>query len=208
MPSAADYDGFPQVENGVGAVRVLVDEWARLKAGRLPPGLAPATVVCGTLIAPVLGPILADLNALTGVDLQLVPVVNQFFGPVTTVSGLLTRQDVVAALQGRPLGERVLLPRAMFTGRYGAEAARPGMTLDDWSLDEISARLDRQVTMTGTLEVAGCAASRTRCGGRTRRPIRNEPWPGRQIQETRGNRFMLRSSIASSFATSTVTTAV
>jgi len=152
VPSAADYDGFPQVENGVGAVRVLVDEWARLKAGRLPPGLAPATVVCGTLIAPVLGPILADLNALTGVDLQLVPVVNQFFGPVTTVSGLLTGQDVVAALQGRPLGERVLLPRAMFTGRYGAEAARPGMTLDDWSLDEISARLDRQVTMTGTLE--------------------------------------------------------
>ncbi|MGD8792207.1 MAG: DUF512 domain-containing protein, partial [Anaerolineae bacterium] len=124
VPPAGAYDGFPQVENGVGMVRRLLDEWQRVKAdlpARLP---SRATVVCGTLIAPVLDGIVAELNALAGTAWRLVPVVNDFFGPVTTVSGLLAGQDVVAALRGQPLGEVLLLPRAMFTGRYGAGSAR------------------------------------------------------------------------------------
>ena len=63
------------------------------------------------LIAPVLGRIVDEMNALTGSELRLVPVVNDFFGPVTAVSGLLAGPDVVAALHGRPLGEVVLLPQ-------------------------------------------------------------------------------------------------
>jgi NifB/MoaA-like Fe-S oxidoreductase len=48
--------------------------------------------------------IVEELGRVTGFDLRLVPVVNQFFGPVTTVSGLLTGADVVAALQDQSLG--------------------------------------------------------------------------------------------------------
>jgi NifB/MoaA-like Fe-S oxidoreductase len=84
----------------------------------------------------------------------LVPVANDFFGPVTTVSGLLTGQDVVAALQGRPPGELVLLPRAMFTGSYGAGSAPPDSTLDDMSLAGISERLGVPAVMAGTLTEA------------------------------------------------------
>ncbi|RPI49346.1 MAG: DUF512 domain-containing protein, partial [Chloroflexi bacterium] len=54
VPPARAYDGYPQVENGVGMVRRLLDEWQALK-GRLPgKELRPATLACGTLIAPVL----------------------------------------------------------------------------------------------------------------------------------------------------------
>ncbi len=156
LPPAAEYDGFPQVENGVGMVRQLLDEWEVLKT-RLPTSRwRKITLACGTLIAPVLARIAEQWSVLAGIQVQVVPVVNQFFGPVTTVSGLLTGQDLVATLQGHRLGERVFLPRAMFTGRYGAGAAAPGLTLDDLSLDEISARLGVQVDMAGTLaEVLG-----------------------------------------------------
>jgi NifB/MoaA-like Fe-S oxidoreductase len=84
----------------------------------------------------------------------MVPVVNHFFGPVTSVSGLLTGRDVLAALAGRALGDLVLLPRAMFTGRYGAGSAPPGTTLDDMTLAEIAARLGVPVAMAGTVAEA------------------------------------------------------
>jgi putative radical SAM enzyme (TIGR03279 family) len=151
IPPARAYDGFPQLENGVGMVRQLLDEWQALKAG--PPVLARrnATLVCGMLIAPVLSGIVRELNALSGVSIRLLPVVNQYFGPVTTVSGLLTGEDVSAALLGQSPGELVLVPRSMFTGRYGAGAAPAGITLDDWTLEDLASRSGCPVAMAGTL---------------------------------------------------------
>ena len=151
VPPRRDYDGFPQVENGVGMVRQLLDEWDSLKGDLSAANLKPATLVCGTLIAPVMARIVKEANALAGAGWHLIPVTNHFFGPVTTVSGLLTGQDVVAALRNRPLGDVVLLPRAMFTGRYGAGSAPPGMTLDDIPIAGISAELGAPVEMVGTM---------------------------------------------------------
>jgi putative radical SAM enzyme (TIGR03279 family) len=165
VPPAAEYDGFPQVENGIGMVRQLLDEWNQLSAGSERLDLTSATLVCGTLIAPMLSGIMGRLNGLTGANLRLVPVTNRFFGSVTTVSGLLTGADVVAALQGQDLGERVLLPRAMFTGAYGAGSAPPGTTLDGMSIAEVSAQLGLPVVMAGTMTEALAALipeSRTR----------------------------------------------
>ena len=159
IPPAAEYDDFPQVENGVGMVRQLLDEWESLKSD-LPILTSPrATLVCGTLIAPVLDRIVGELNALTGAAIRLVPATNQYFGPVTTVSGLLTGQDVAAALQRGPQSDVILLPSAMFTGRYGAGSAPPGITLDDWSLEDLSARIGSPVAMAGTISEAIAALS-------------------------------------------------
>jgi putative radical SAM enzyme (TIGR03279 family) len=157
IPSADEYDGFPQVENGVGMVRQLLDEWETLRTQL--PGLAvtKATLVCGALVAPVMAQLVDALNTGTGALVRLVPVVNRFFGPVTTVSGLLTGQDVLAALGGGDLGELLLLPRAMFTGGYGAGSASPGITLDDLSLDDLSAQLGVPVEMAGTMTEAVAA---------------------------------------------------
>lgn len=160
VPPARAYDGFPQVENGVGMVRRLLDEWQALK-GNLPGRqLRPATLACGTLIAPVLRDIVDELNELAGANWRLVPVVNEFFGPVTTVSGLLTGQDVAAALRRgpEPLGEVALLPRAMFTGRYGGGTAPPGTTLDEMHISDIEAELGVPVRMAGTMAEALAAS--------------------------------------------------
>lgn len=151
LPPAEEYDDFPQVENGVGMARLLLDEWSEIKAEGLPSRVEPATLVCGSLIAPVLGGIVAELNGRTGGGFRLAPMVNEFFGAVTTVSGLLTGQDVVRSLRGKDLGSRVFLPSAMFTGRYGAGSAPPGMTLDGWMIEDIEAELGLPVAMAGAL---------------------------------------------------------
>ena len=121
-----------------------------------------ATLVCGTLIAPVMARIVDELNTATGAFIRLVPVVNRFFGSVTTVSGLLTGQDLLAVLGGSDVGELLLLPRAMFTGRYGAGSAPPRTTLDGLSLDDLATRLGVPVAIAGTMTEAVTALAQDR----------------------------------------------
>ncbi len=162
IPPAQEYDGFPQIENGVGMVRQLLDEWSALKAQL--PALAggSATLVCGMLIAPVLSGIVHELNALSGADLRVLPVVNETFGLTTTVSGLLTAGDVSAALQGQSTSELVLLPRSMFTGSYGGGSAPAGVTLDDRTLEDLSSTVGTTVEMAGTMAEVVAALSRAK----------------------------------------------
>jgi putative radical SAM enzyme (TIGR03279 family) len=186
VPSADEYDGFPQLENGVGLTRVFLDEWeeARSRVRGSTFKVGKIVLVCGTLIAPLLAEIAAELGdlagcrssrtfagpaeretsfatpeekpynvELTGLEVEVIPVVNEFFGPTVTVSGLVTGQDVIAALQGRDLGDAVFLPRTMFdsTGE---------MTLDDMTPLEIGAKLGTRVEMAGAMgELVGLLAS-------------------------------------------------
>jgi len=132
VPPAEEYDGFPQIENGVGMVRDFLDEfangeWRTAKSewrGR------QGVVVCGTLIAPLMRRVMEEFNELTGARLRVTAVENAFFGPTVTVSGLLTGQDVVATLRRQDLGGAVYLPCTMFD-------ATGERTLDDMTREEI-----------------------------------------------------------------------
>lgn len=149
VPPAGAYDGFPQLENGVGPVRELVDDWegvkGSLEASRsLGSQGSRLTLVCGTLIAPLLSSMARELSALTGLGVEVTPIVNQFFGPTVTVSGLLTGQDVVGALEEQDLGDAVILPRAMFDA--------PGeRTLDDWTPGQLGEQLGVPIWCAGNL---------------------------------------------------------
>lgn len=145
IPSAKAYNGFPQLANGIGLTRQLLDDWKRLKRRhqiRWPYGRT--TFVCGTLIAPVLRTIAGELSSLTGRDIQVISVRNQFFGETVTVSGLLTAADVIQALRGQAVGDLVVLPASMFgaTGR---------VTLDDYSQKNIEEELGVQVVLADKL---------------------------------------------------------
>ncbi len=147
IPPAEEYDGFPQLENGVGLTRVFLDEEFRV-SGCEPFDYAQdkfrvgkVVFVCGTLIVPVLERKAAELS---GVAVEVVPVENRFFGPTVTVSGLLTGRDVIEALRGRDLGDLVFLPRAMFD-------ASGELTLDDMTAAGIGERLGVRVEVTGTM---------------------------------------------------------
>jgi putative radical SAM enzyme (TIGR03279 family) len=135
VPLSEEYEGFPQLENGIGLVRQLIDGWRELSEGGFEL-IAPrrGTAVCGTLVAPVLSGLLRELGAESGLDVELRPVTNEFFGPMVSVSGLLTAADVLAALENQDLPEVVFLPRSMF-------GAQGRLTLDGATVDEITVRL-------------------------------------------------------------------
>ena len=146
VPERSFYDDDAQLENGVGMVRRLLDDWqeARRRARGAATNTTRITLVCGTLIASLLEGMADELAEPTGIDVQVVPVVNRFFGESVTVSGLLTGEDVLSALAGRDLGQHVLLPRSMFdaSGRF---------TLDDLTPEMLQERLGVPMSMVSTM---------------------------------------------------------
>ena len=146
LPSARAYDGFPQLANGIGLTRQLLDEWrrARRRGPRTPWPHRKVTLVCGALIAPTLQALASELSGLVEAEIDVVPVTNEFFGPTVTVSGLLMAQDVLSALRGQQLGELVVLPRAMFDA--GGE-----LTLDDQRRSDIEQALGVRVAVADRL---------------------------------------------------------
>ena len=143
LPKADFYDDMPQYSNGVGMVRDFLDIWAKAQQ-RLPARLNQPTslaLVCGTLVAPLMGQVAERLNQIVGLHVQVLAITNQFFGETVTVSGLLMGQDVVPALRASG-ATRALLPRVMFD--YKGER-----TLDEYSPQRIAEESGLVIAMAG-----------------------------------------------------------
>jgi putative radical SAM enzyme (TIGR03279 family) len=110
VPDAAYYDDWPLTENGVGAVRRLLDDFAANVAGV--PAMAGRRVgiVTGTRMAPVFAPLVRRLAAHTGAVVEVIAVTNQLFGPTVTTAGLLAGRDIADALSRVAAFDVVLLP--------------------------------------------------------------------------------------------------
>lgn len=136
VPPRSHYTDLSQLENGVGLVRMLLDSWRGMKR-RLPAALpAPRhlTMACGTLIHPVLAAIVAEMNRITNLRVDLFAIENQLFGQEVTVSGLIAGEDLIARLAGEDLGDILVLPKVMFDRACT-------MTLDDVRIESIAERL-------------------------------------------------------------------
>ncbi|MBC7264648.1 MAG: DUF512 domain-containing protein [Chloroflexi bacterium] len=150
MPPSKEYDGYPQLKNGVGLTRLLLDDWDKaqeeLRGVRVP--YSCMTLVCGALIAPILTQLAVECSDLIGAQVRVLPVINQALGETVTVSGLLFGKDVVSALQAQALGQVVILPRVMFD-------AAGERTLDDLTVDVLAERVNARVALADMLsEVA------------------------------------------------------
>lgn len=141
LPEASRYDDFIQLENGVGMLRLLMDEFAealRMDDGSGEAG-SPCTIVTGVLAAPFLEELVeAYRKHYPAARVRVVPVKNFFFGERITVSGLLTGRDIIAQLSGTPLGERLLLPVNLLR-------AGENVLLDDMTTDGIAEALQVRV---------------------------------------------------------------
>jgi NifB/MoaA-like Fe-S oxidoreductase len=159
FPRASHYGDYAQIENGVGMTRYLLDTWRRTR-GQLPATLgAPRRLglVTSTMAEPVLRQLARDLRRVDGLEVRLLPVVNRFFGPTTTVAGLLCGQDALDAVRARcadfTSDDLVLLPRVMLDNA-GARF------LDDMAVAEFSAQLTPRVAFAKTAaEIVAAVAS-------------------------------------------------
>ena len=140
LPEEDNYDGYVQLENGVGMLRLQETEFHEaLEEARLSEDSKIrekyCTIATGKLAGPFLKELVKDLNEVyPNIHVDVVEVTNHFFGPQITVSGLLTGQDIVAQLKGRSLGSELLLPVNVL--RSGED-----VLLDDMHINEIEKSL-------------------------------------------------------------------
>lgn len=131
VPPTEFYDGFPQLDNGIGLTRNFLNDWEQTQPG-------PAVyeepvyldVITGTSVAPVIEELAASVQA-ENLHVRVLPVANEFFGTTVNVSGLLTAKDIIAELR-RHEGPRhgILIPESAL--RSGED-----IFLDDVSLQQM-----------------------------------------------------------------------
>lgn len=139
VPPASSYEEYPQLQNGIGLLRKLIDEFAaELHACRSrPAGPRPAgrrvAWVTGTSAAPYLAALARRLGrAFAGLAVDVLAVTNEFYGPTVTVAGLLTGQDVARSLSRSARHARwdaIYLPEVML--RQGEPCFLDGVTVDE-----------------------------------------------------------------------------
>jgi putative radical SAM enzyme (TIGR03279 family) len=137
LPPPEIYDGFEQVENGVGAVRWLeqrvesvgdrVLAWSGRRIG----------VITGTAMAQLMPMVLPRLAARSGSHFEVLPVVNSLFGPSVTTAGLLPGAAIQQALRGRSDLDLALLP--------GESINDEGLFIDGMALDLLQASVPMDV---------------------------------------------------------------
>ena len=140
IPPAPFYGDFDQLENGVGLMASLKQEFLDALEDFVPPVSArKVTLATGVAAHPFLDTLLDELRQRChNLTCNVVPIVNDFFGDTITVAGLVTGGDLLKQLQGRELGDALLLPDVMLR-REG------DIFLDDVSLEELSEALQIQI---------------------------------------------------------------
>ena len=142
MPEETTYDGYLQLENGVGMVRLLKEEVdAYLKKLPGDDRKRRVTIATGELAAPYLREHVASIRGkYPNVEVQVITVKNEFFGGKITVAGLLTGQDLVKQLKGKDLGEELLLSINML------KSDEP-IFLDDMTVEQLQTALQIKVSI-------------------------------------------------------------
>ena len=137
LPEEDTYDGYLQIENGVGMMRLFwneaQEELTRVKATDSAPG--HISLVTAPSASAYIQRLVRELEEkIPGRQIDVHVIVNHFFGENITVTGLLTGQDIIAQLKGKPLGDKLLLPGNLLR-------AEGDLLLDDLSLADIEKAL-------------------------------------------------------------------
>ena len=152
IPDEDYYDDYPQLDNGVGLMRLFNEEVndAVLELGKhlsehvIEKGDEPirATIATGLAAEDLVKSAARKVQNLFGgaFELKVRGIVNVFFGPSITVSGLLTGEDIIRQLRGKNLGSVLFLPKVLL---------RDGETvlLDDVTIEDIEKELDIKVVV-------------------------------------------------------------
>ncbi|MEG3990546.1 TIGR03279 family radical SAM protein [Microcoleus sp. S28C3] len=141
LPSAADYEDYPQIGNGVGSIRQFIQQFETAFEKLQPMQVEPARKlvwVVGNAVEKAFEPIVQQLNQIPGLSVNMAALCSRYWGQTITVTGLLTGQDLLEALQGRDLGDGILLPSVML------KQGEPRF-LDDMTLEQLASSLKTRI---------------------------------------------------------------
>ena len=136
MPEEERYDGYMQLENGVGMLRLLMNEFEEAYSDiEGDERTLEVSIATGKLAYPYLQKMVGKIQEkFPNISVHLYWIRNDFFGDKITVSGLITGQDLITQLKDKQLGSKLLLPCNML--RDGEE-----VFLDDVTLEEVKETL-------------------------------------------------------------------
>lgn len=148
IPTKSYYENYPQIENGVGLIRQLLDEWTKVKRGlqkEVTSGIKirnqkPLLLITSQSAFPYLDSIAKYLNKKFITQITCLPIKNNFFGETVTVAGLISASDIIDQVIGSTIYESIhgiILPHVLFNYR--------GFTLDGYSKERLENRLRRKV---------------------------------------------------------------
>ena len=138
LPAYEEYEDFLQLENGVGMLASLIDEFDEALAAATDEPCAPHafSIATGTAAAPFLSGLAEKfMQRYPNARCTVYAVENRFFGEQITVAGLITGRDLIDALRGKPLGTRLLVSQSML--RYDG-----AVFLDDTTPADVEAALN------------------------------------------------------------------
>jgi putative radical SAM enzyme (TIGR03279 family) len=137
LPAESEYEDYPQIGNGVGSIRQFIKQFHNTGKAILPKKInTPKTLtwVVGNAVELAFQPLVKQLNQVQNLTVNLVALNSEYWGQEITVTGLLTGQDLIKGLQGKDLGNGILLPSVML--KYGEQKF-----LDDTTIIEVSEAL-------------------------------------------------------------------
>ncbi|MEG4395997.1 TIGR03279 family radical SAM protein [Microcoleus sp. BROC3] len=141
LPSAEDYEDYPQIGNGVGSIRQFIQQFETAFEKLQPMQVEPERKlvwVVGNAVEKAFEPIVQQLNQIPGLSVNMAALCSRYWGQTITVTGLLTGQDLLEALQGRDLGNGILLPSVML------KQGEPRF-LDDMTLEQLASLLKTRI---------------------------------------------------------------
>ena len=147
LPEPEFYEGYPQIENGVGLVRSFLADLQESVSffPEAAPESNPAFWIVGTSVAPILeSEALPILKKIDNLHVRIKPVINRFFGESVTVTGLLTGQDIIRAMESQAGSYRLLIPAVCLN--------TDGLFLDDQTPDDVSKALGQPVHIMNDFE--------------------------------------------------------
>lgn len=140
VPADEFYEGYPQLENGVGLLRLLLTEFEDALAAAEGPALGtPFSIATGVSAAGTLSRLYSlAKEKFPDIRGMIYPIVNDFFGHTIDVAGLITGRDLISQLSGKELGRRLYITNRML--RDGGD-----VFLDDVTLPEVEGALGVEV---------------------------------------------------------------
>ncbi|MEC4818773.1 MAG: TIGR03279 family radical SAM protein [Scytonema sp. PMC 1069.18] len=140
LPFEAEYADYPQIDNGVGSIRLFLKEFTKIADKLLPPKVTPKelTWVVGNAVEQAFQPILKRLNSVEGLEVKMRALKSDYWGQTISVTGLLTGHDLLLNLQGQNLGDGILLPNVML--KHGEL-----VFLDDISVEDVACKLNTKI---------------------------------------------------------------
>ncbi len=146
FPEEDRYDGYIQLENGVGMMRLLINEYEeafesvlRTHKDHISSLNRNISIATGRLVYSSIKELAERAEKVcTGLKVNVYEIINEFFGERITVSGLLTGQDIIKQLKGQELGDTLYLPENLL--RAGED-----YLLDDVRICDIEKELGTKV---------------------------------------------------------------